>query len=673
MVWELKTSSLNPYYKSYLGNGYIGIQTSQDGTGAYFKVRSFIAGIYDGEYERLVEIPRWSGVKILDDRGFHPFIDLSRIKNYQQTLNFRNAFLYTKFSWINEKGVIDFNIRFFVSRADPHVAVILYSFTPHYDGIITLETYLDTLGLKNLEVNEYGWNEGNIWLEVSTSLSKIKIAQANKIVSNIDLVEHRSEYLSNDGKDVRLKLSFNVKKTENYVFYKYTTFYTSLEVSNPLRKALEKMNECIGKGYEKIYWEHCREWEKIWERDILVDDEDLQYKIHSCIYHLISSVRENQDHSIPPMGLSNDGWGGHIFWDADFFMFPALILIYPELAKSIVLYRYRTLEAAKANARRMGFKGACYGWQTASTGREVSRGGVSDEIHITGDVAWAQWQYYLATGDEEYLRRYAAPIIIETAKFWVSRVTYNFEKDRYEILKVVPPDESIYERWGLKTIDNSAFTNAIAKWNIMTAIKIYKMFGEKPPEKWVEIADKIYIPFFDEKLKIVLEYDGYNGHLIKQPDVMEMVYPLEYLTDKKEIERNFDYYIEKADRELGHSFFPTIHTIVACRLRRRNQTYKIFSEWNEYFLPPFNVVREILANTEGIVFLTAAAGFLQDIIYGFGGIRILEDGLKIDPLLPENISQLIFKKIFFRNKVYRLDIRRENDREIFRLREICNE
>ncbi|RLE72050.1 MAG: hypothetical protein DRJ45_02555, partial [Thermoprotei archaeon] len=101
--------------------------------------------------------------------------------------------------------------------------------------------------------------------------------------------------------------------------------------------------------------------------------------------------------------------------------------------------------------------------------------------------------------------------------------------------------------------------------------------------------------------------------------------------------------------------------------------YKIFSEWNEYFLPPFNVVREILANTEGIVFLTAAAGFLQDIIYGFGGIRILEDGLKIDPLLPENISQLIFKKIFFRNKVYRLDIRRENDREIFRLREIYNE
>ena len=418
-----------------------------------------------------------------------------------------------------------------------------------------------------------------------------------------------------------------------------------------------------------MFDDHCKEWEKIWERDIEVDDPIIQRRIRACVYHLVSSVREGQDHSIPPMGLSNDGWGGHIFWDADFLMFPALILLYPELAKSIVAYRCRTLEAAKEHARKHGYDGAWYGWQTASSGKEVSRGGYSDEIHIVGDVAWAQWLYYLATGDEKYFRKCAAPIIIETAKFWASRVVYNAEKDCYEILKVVPPDESVCEKWGKTVVDNSAFTNAIAQWNIKTAIKVCERLGIKYPEKWIEIAEKMYIPF-DEEKKIILEYDGYDGHIIKQPDVLEMIFPLEYPMPREVAENNFKYYIDKPDKELGHSFCPSIHVVVACRLGKREEASELFKEWDPFFLPPFEVIREILMHDKGIVFLTSTAGYLMNIIYGFAGIRITEKGLEVKPLLPETISRIVFKKLFFRGKIYRLIVEKRDGRDFYELQEL---
>lgn len=664
-AWRLKTTKLEPYYFSYLGNGYLGIQTSKDGIGAYFKARSFIAGVYDGEYEELVEIPKWSGIffSVLDS---HPFSNLSEIGNYEQTLDLRKAVLLTKYIWAGPLGPVSFDISFFISRADPHVAAVSYAFSPGREGKVVLETFLDASGLKNLKVVERGTEGDTLWLEVETGLSKIRIAEATRIICEPGPVTVKEIV---DDKSARLKLIFDVKSAENYNVRKYTVFYTSLDSEDPLKSALRKIEECSVKGFEKLFSEHCREWEKIWERDIEVDDPVVQRRIHACIYHLVSSVREGQDYSIPPMGLSNDGWRGHVFWDADFFMFPALILLFPELAKSIVAYRCKTLKAAKEHAKKHGYEGAWYGWQTASSGKEVSRGGYSDEIHIVGDVAWAQWQYYLATGDEEYFKKCAAPIIIETAKFWASRVTYNPEKDRYEILKVIPPDESICEKWGKETVDNSAFTNAIAQWNLKTAIKVCKMLGINCPVKWAEIAEKMYIPF-DEERKIILEYEGYDGHPIKQPDVLEMLFPLEHPMTRELMENNFKYYIDKPDKELGHSFCPSIHVVVACRLGKRKEASELFKEWDAFFLPPFEVVREILMHAHGIVMVTSTAGYLLNIIHGFAGIRVTEKGLEVKPLLPESISRIVFKKFFFRGKAYSLIIRRKNGVETYELKEL---
>ncbi|MFQ6079830.1 MAG: hypothetical protein ACE5NJ_11960, partial [Thermodesulfobacteriota bacterium] len=443
-IWEFETIHLTPYYRSYLGNGYLGVQMSQDGTGAAAEppVRSFIAGVYDGEYEKLVEIPRWSGIRFFNGKNW---LNLEKITNYCQVLNMKDACFSTRYTWEDQGKVTDFEISFFVSRADVHLAAIQLCFVPHYDGEVTLENSLDGNLFDNLNLQHRGSESDRIWLEVITDIVKVKIAQSVKVLCADGLAGLKQEVDSSGPKGIAQRLWFWVGKGMRYTFYKYVSFFTSYDSQDPLREAREKVAEAEDKGFEQLFQEHSRAWAELWESDILVDDPKLQRRIHSALYHLLSSVRKGQDHSIPPMGLSEDGWGGHIFWDAEFFMLPALLLLHPELARSIVMYRYRTLDAARANAREQGYEGAAYGWQTGRTGREASRGGHSKEIHITGDVAWGQWQYYLATQDRRYLENYAGQIIIETAKFWASRVTYNEKADRYEILHVIPPDESTCE------------------------------------------------------------------------------------------------------------------------------------------------------------------------------------------------------------------------------------
>lgn len=658
-TWKLEATSVEPYYPSYLGNGYLGVQTSPKGTGG----RSFIAGVYGGEEEELVEVPRWSGVDFWDGGGWLRLDD--GVRGYRQVLDVRRAVLLTGYSWTHGGRRTDFDMAFFVSRSDPHLAVLKFSFVPGYDGEVAVENSLDFGPSDALLPREGGGGAYHIWAEVEARSSGTRIAQAVYISPPEGVVLRQEARFPGSGRVVH-RTRLHVERGRRYTFHKYVSFFTSYDSSIPSKDAEDKVAEAKDKGYERLLKEHSEAWARLWEGDILVEDPKLQRRIHACLYHLLSSVREGQDHSIPPMGLSNDGWGGRIFWDAEFFMLPALLPLYPELAESIVRYRFRTFEAARENATRQGYEGAAYPWKSARTGREVSRGGYSREIHVTGDVAWGQWQYWLATGDRDYLRRCAGPIIVETAKFWASRAVYNSEADRYEILGVVPPDESTCETWGLPTVDNSAFTNAIAAWNLRTAARVCRVLGRKPPPEWEEIADKMYLPF-DRKLGVYMEYDGYGGHPIKQPDVCQMMFPLEHPMEGKLMARNFDYYLGKADRELGHSFFPSVHPIVACMLGRTEQAYELFGEWEDFFLPPFEVMREVLANDEGIVFLTAIGGFLQNFLYGFAGIRLREDGIEVNPVLPEEISRIIFPRIWFKGRAYSLVVEKRKGRDIYRM------
>lgn len=675
-----------PYYSSYLGNGYVGVQVSRDGTGfspveklyqsdslARTRVKSHIAGVYDGEPEKLVEIPRWSAVAFYTGGDLLTFDDPGRFVAYRQVLDMKRASFLTRYTWESNGRETDFDVSFFVSRADAHLAVLRFSFVTDYDGQVVLENRLDAEDLEAAGVCGRGVKGEMIWLEVAPPSGSVRIAEAAAVtVDQGNLMDRRTDLSLRAGISERLLLE--VTAGRRCTVTKIVTFFTSYDSDDPVREAARKAAEARGQGFDSLFGAHCAAWDELWKSDIVVDNHVLQRRIHSALYHLLSSVREGQDHSIPPMGLSFEGWGGKIFWDAEFFMFPALLLLYPQLARSIVAYRRRILDVARANAMKDGYEGAAFDWATGRSGKGMGffrDGGMCNEIHIVGEVAWAQWQYYRATRDRDFLVESAAPIILETARFWASRVVLNEEEDRYEIHGVIPPDESACGADGPRTVDNSAFTNAIARWNLWAAIGVCRILGQDVPDRWEEIADKIYVPW-DSELGVFVEYDGYSGHLIKQPDVLHLVHPLDYSMSPDDVRRNFDYYKLKANWRLGHSFFPSVHPIIACRLGRREEAYELFQAWEGYFLPPFGTMRECLAN-EYRVFNTSFGGFLQNFIHGFGGIRVGDDGLLARPVLPAEIPRITFERLFFGGKAYRLVVETVGGKDCSELTELDTE
>ena len=200
------------------------------------------------------------------------------------------------------------------------------------------------------------------------------------------------------------------------------------------------------------------------------------------LFYLLCSADSGTRLGIPPMGLSSGGYYGHIFWDSDTWMFPSLLLTHPDVAHSLVAFRARTLGAAVENARANGFRGAMYPWEADEQGHETTPHfavqNARSEIHVTGDVAQAQWQYYLATKDSAWLAREGFPVIRGTAEFWVSRATRDSTTGRYHIANVVSVAE------GMIGVTDDAYTNAVARKTLEVATAASLRLGKAADPRW---------------------------------------------------------------------------------------------------------------------------------------------------------------------------------------------
>jgi trehalose/maltose hydrolase-like predicted phosphorylase len=316
-------------------------------------------------------------------------------------------------------------------------------------------------------------------------------------------------------------------------------------------------------------------------------------------------------------------------------MFPALMALHPEMAKSIVMFRYRTLDAARRNAKQNGRLGAMYPWEAGPDGAETTpRFAYQNalyENHVNADVALAEWQYFLATGDRKWLDAYGYPIIHDTADFWTSRVTYNKDKDRYEIHGVVSVDES---KIG---VTDDPYTNAAAKKNLEIAISAAHTLGKNANPKWAEIAQKLYLP---------------------RKDLVLIDYPLEFPLsedDKRSIiKRALE---ESTGRQSGVMMEVEFYPIPAVELHDKSVLQTLLDNtYRPYLRLPFNVLPETPTNNN-INFLTGAGAFLQQFIFGYAGLRFSADsGLsrKFAPLLPEHINRLVLRNVSVRGR--RVDI-----------------
>jgi trehalose/maltose hydrolase-like predicted phosphorylase len=287
------------------------------------------------------------------------------------------------------------------------------------------------------------------------------------------------------------------------------------------------------------------------------------------------------------------------------------------------------LEAAKKNAYTYGFSGAKFPWESSSTGYEdhTIRHNLygADEVHVNADIAIAAWQYYQVTKDLEWLKEKGFPIIKECADFWTSRVDSN-ENGTYDLINVIGPDErNVNDRKG-KNVKNNAYTIGAAATNLRIACKAAKIVGEKANPQWTKVADGLSFTRFPNG--IIKEHEGYIDNTpTKQIDVGLLAYPLNILTDKDDIKKNLEYYINTVPRKTTPAMSKSVYSIIYSQLGDKDKAWNYFQDsYLPNLNPPFRVIAEFDGGTNPY-FITGAGGTLQAVLMGFGGLRITDNGI----------------------------------------------
>ena len=407
---------------------------------------------------------------------------------------------------------------------------------------------------------------------------------------------------------------------------------------------------------------HPANWPRLWQTSdiIITGDPEAQQVTHANIFYLLSSTYPGSDHSIPPMGLSSDIYGGHIFWDAEVWMMPALIVQHPDYAKSIIDYRFKRLGQAKKNAQMHGFAGAEYPWESADTGAEMTSPEFAQERHITADVGWAAWQYYLWTGDKAYLAKEGWPVLSATAAYWVSRVTKGADGE-YHILKVLSPDETA------GVVSDDAYTNGVVQANLRAAVSAAKTLGQTADPRWKTIADGLYFPA-DKVRSIPAENaapmtDRFSA---KQADTLLLIYPLNKPFDPQTAGRMLDFYTAHTIKN-GPAMTGSMQAIVAAKLGRGQASLDQFHDsYRPFERGPWDAFSEKRTSNR-VYFCTGMGGCLQSVLYGFAGLQVVEAGQKgagtkiagdgsaalyADPHLPPGWGGLTVKGVRFHSKSY---------------------
>ena len=461
----------------------------------------------------------------------------------------------------------------------------------------------------------------------------------------------------------------------------------SLQAVAPTEEAVRALEIARNMGLAELRDRHLEAWSARWrDADVVIEgDVELQRAFRFALYHLISSADPESDvASVAARGLSGPGYKGHVFWDTEVFILPFYAYTHPETAQALLAYRYRTLDAARARAAAHGYRGAMFAWESADTGEDVTptEGILPDgrripiltgqqEHHISADVAWAVWRYWEASGDDAFLAEMGAEVVLETARFWASRARLG-DDGRHHIDDVIGPDE--YH----EGIDDNAFTNVLARWNIERALEVEAILGDIDPSRWPELERRLHLDrdelaswrvvadglvdgydpqtrlyeqfagFFDlEDIRavdvaqrpfagdVVLGVERVSGsQLVKQADVIMLGHMLPELVSREVAGVNYRYYEPRTSH--GSSLSPALHAAVAARVGRLDDgvAYSRMAAAIDLGNGMGNAAQGVHVATMG--------GLWQAAAMGFGGLWSSRSALHLDPVLPEAWRELRF-------------------------------
>ncbi len=713
-----------------LGNGYMGLRSATEERYSGEVRGCYVAGLFDkfpGEVTELPNIPDWTNIGIkLDGEIFSLF--RGKILSCQRHLNIRDGEVVRNIEWMSPSGKkTQLIFRRFVSMRDLNVAAIKVEIRPvNYSGTIEFFSGIDgqvsNSGVQHFkEGNSRLYKDGIVSITSRTQESNIGLTVAVKHRFSMDgdgtaeaekVRTGRRQIFLSSRHEIRKGKTFRMEKLVTVCSTRDPEFREKDAISDKeLEKdAIEKLKEAAGMGYGNLFKIHKAEWSRIWEdADISIDGPDFdQLAIRFSIFHIHQMTPAHDERiSIAGKGISGEGYKGHAFWDTEIFLLPVHIYASPETAKKLLLYRYQSLAGARKKAMENGFKGAMYPWESADTGEEVTPkwGGVDIktgeqiriwsgdlELHITCDIVYSIWQYFEVTRDYDFMYKYGLEIMLDTSRFWASRLEYNKAEDRYEITDIMGPDE--YS----EHVDNNAFTNYMVKWQMNKTLRFSGWIMENEAEAWTRVtaklklsmeelddwkekAEKIYFPvdkatgfihqyegFTDKKMIDLSKYKGKVGaimedyswedlihsQVLKQADVVMLLYLAGDDFSRKTKKVNWNYYEPKTLHD--SSLSAGMHAIVAADMDDVEKGY-------EYFQESIRIdFGENMQSCDAGLHAASHGGNWQAVVNGFGGVRITNDGtLRINPRLPEEWNGLKYN-LTWRGTVCRVDV---NKKELF--------
>lgn len=651
--WIVEAKDINPanYYGVTSANGMIGLVSSPEPMKVEDVVLNGVFDIYQrGRVSNILKVFNHVNMN-LDVDGQR--ISRGNISNYAQTLEMKTAAITTTFEMT---GKVKVKHQLMALRHLPYTALTIVEIEALDNVKISpasvIEAPVHLADNRNLFSQV---DRPHVLIPLMSSVAKSPTGKHTVAASNsfIFTEKHGHEpHLIHEEWDQNyhlLKFHKTLKRGEKYTFAVVSSVASTREYDDPLSEAERLTLYAKLEGVDRLLNRHIKAWEDIWRSDIIVEDKEIERDIRFALYHLYSFCRANSNLSLSPMGLSGLGYNGHVFWDTEMWMYPPLLIMQPEMARSLLEYRFERLEAARQNAFSHGYEGAMFPWESAASGNEDTPAWALTgpfQHHISADIGWAFWKYYQVTKDEEFLETRAWPILKEVATFWVSRVEE--EKDgTYSIRNVIGANE--YE----ENIDNNAYTNAMAKIVLEYAAQAAEKLGHSPNPAWRDVASKLPVLKFANG--VTRENETYDGAIIKQADVSLLAHPLYFITDKEQVEKDLAYYEERMDPK-GPAMGFAILAILNNMLDNTDKAEKIFVDsYRNNAVPPFGVMAETAGGTNPY-FATGAGGMLQAVLTGFGGIWMDNDGLKQEKRqIPKSWGTLTIKGVGPQKITYKVD------------------
>ncbi|MBE0429327.1 MAG: glycoside hydrolase family 65 protein [Thermoleophilia bacterium] len=741
--WELIYKDWNPKEQGLrealcaLGNGFIvtrGAFEEADAFGSHYP-GTYLAGGYNrletviGEQvlqnEDLVNWPNWLPLTFRAEEGDWFNMEAVDVLDFRYLLDVRRGLLErgVRFRDVHDR---EFSLatRRLVHMSSPHLAAIEWSLTPHnWSGQLEIRSALDgsvvnanveryrDLDNQHLEACGAGYDgDDAIYLTVQTCQSHIRMTQAARTQvfdGEMHVPIHR-EPQDESGRIAQL-LVVPCEQHKQIRIEKIVAIYTSRDsaISDPetaARKAVRRAG-----SFDGLLRTHERKWRHLWNiSDVSLRDGDIETQLilRLHIFHLLQTTSPNTidvDAGVPSRGWHGEAYRGHILWD-ELFIFPFLTLRIPELTRSLLMYRYQRLDAARQLAREQDYEGAMFPWQSGSDGSEESQvvhlnplsgRWVPDESslqrHVSAAVAYNFWKYYQATGDMEFLSYYGAEMLVEISRFWASIATFNAERNRFEIRGVMGPDEfhTGYPDTEQPGLNNNAYTNVMAAWTLRCASGTLGLLDEKRRRnlleeldvsdeelvRWDEISRNLFVPFHDDG--IISQFEGYNdlkefdwdGYRRKYGDIQRLDRILEaedddpnrYKASKQADVLMLFYLFSTAElkdlfEHMGYSFdSELIHRNIDYYVERTSHGSTLSQIIHSWVLaranrredwPRFqNALRSDIDDIQGGttpegIHLGAMACTVDLLLRGHTGLEMHHDMLRFDPLLPKELSYI---------------------------------